>query len=624
MLSPHERSALFDALRPPTGYALDHAVGTSFTLDLEALLTAPIAFALFEARDGDQTEPDVEPVGLLEAIRRHAEHLTVFCQSGQIAVPKRHRTVFAWLEESVIEVPAPRPHHLFHPKVWVARYTENGGGRHVIRVLCATRNLTFDTSWDTLLRLESEPYVARPSSIVDGQAPIARFLRRLTTMALSGTVAQARSKAIRDLADDLEAVVLVPPEPFTSVRFHVLGVEGGQSSVFPPVSERALVISPFLTEPFLRRFVGEHDVVALISREESLDRIPTAVLDRIGRVATINSAADIDPRQGEPGGDPAPTRADDAGDPSRLLGGLHAKLYIFDTALGATVFTGSANGTQAGFGGNVEIIVELEGPQEVGVGALLTDSPGETGFDDLLVDYLPCELPVVESELERLELDLDDLRRQLAGRLFTATADIADDHFRLTFECKDPVPHFAADEIELTVRPVTLAEDQSATRLESGSAVSAEFGVTLEGITAFFAVRATARRGAEKATTAFLVTAVLIGAPPDRHSRLLAGMLRDPERLLRYLLLLLADADPLLGEAGTTGSARWLSRWAGAAWDEVPLLEVLVRAVDRFPDRLDLIDRLLCDLGDQRDEVLPAGFDELWQPIWESREAART
>jgi len=297
---------------------------------------------------------------------------------------------------------------------------------------------------------------------------------------------------------------------------------------------------------------------------------------------------------------------------------------VFDTAHGATILTGSANGTQAAFGGNVEVLVELEGPREVGVDALLADSPGETGFDDLLVDYLPRELPVDESALERLELDLDDLRRQLAGHLFTATACVNDDHFRLMLACKDAVPHFDADEIELTVRPVTLAEAQSAAHLKPGSAVWAEFDVTLEGITAFFAVRATARRGADSATTTFLVTAGVVGAPLDRHSRLLAGMLRDPERLLCYLLLLLADADPLLGGADTTGSARWLSRWASAAWDEVPLLEVLVRAVDRFPDRLDLIDRLLCDLGDQRGEVLPRGFDELWQPIWASREAART
>jgi hypothetical protein len=43
MLDPHDRASLYEALRPPAGYDLDCAVGTSFTLDLEALLTAPTA-----------------------------------------------------------------------------------------------------------------------------------------------------------------------------------------------------------------------------------------------------------------------------------------------------------------------------------------------------------------------------------------------------------------------------------------------------------------------------------------------------------------------------------------------------------------------------------------------------
>lgn len=72
MLSPYSRVGLFEALRPPPGSVVDAAVGTSFTLDLEALLTAPIAFALFEASDTDRDECGLEPVGLLEAIRRHS------------------------------------------------------------------------------------------------------------------------------------------------------------------------------------------------------------------------------------------------------------------------------------------------------------------------------------------------------------------------------------------------------------------------------------------------------------------------------------------------------------------------------------------------------------------------
>jgi hypothetical protein len=62
-----------------------------------------------------------------------------------------------------------------------------------------------------------------------------------------------------------------------------------------------------------------------------------------------------------------------------------------------------------------------------------------------------------------------------------------------------------------------------------------------------------------------------------------------------------------------------LSEWPGHGWTDIPLLELLVRAVDRFPERLDHIDGLLRDLTEHRDEVLPPGFQEIWQPIWKSR-----
>jgi hypothetical protein len=41
MLEPDGRTLLLDALRPPLGYQLDAAAGTTYSLDLVSLLTAP-------------------------------------------------------------------------------------------------------------------------------------------------------------------------------------------------------------------------------------------------------------------------------------------------------------------------------------------------------------------------------------------------------------------------------------------------------------------------------------------------------------------------------------------------------------------------------------------------------
>ena len=85
-LTPETRVLLTDALRPPAGYRVEAAVGTTYSLNLTALLLAPLSFALFDQGNADEIGA-VDPIRLLEAVRRYADHTTVFCQAGGIHVP---------------------------------------------------------------------------------------------------------------------------------------------------------------------------------------------------------------------------------------------------------------------------------------------------------------------------------------------------------------------------------------------------------------------------------------------------------------------------------------------------------------------------------------------------------
>ena len=86
MLAPDSRAVLLDLLRPPPGHELRHAVATTFTLDLSAALVPPLAFV---ARG---LSASTNQVSLLTAVRSISERIDIFCQAGQIAVP---RTVVA-------------------------------------------------------------------------------------------------------------------------------------------------------------------------------------------------------------------------------------------------------------------------------------------------------------------------------------------------------------------------------------------------------------------------------------------------------------------------------------------------------------------------------------------------
>ena len=89
--------------------------------------------------------------------------------------------------------------------------------------------------------------------------------------------------------------------------------------------------------------------------------------------------------------------------------------------------------------------------------------------------------------VERLELALDDFRRRFPGRVFTATAASTVTIFGCRLRVRTP-SRTSMPTRRLTVRPVTFADAQAATPLKPGSAMSAEFAVTLEGLSAFFVV----------------------------------------------------------------------------------------------------------------------------------------
>ena len=154
MLRTRERTLLLENLRPPAGYTLDRAVGTTYTLDLPALLSVPLAFTFYNYQD-ESGEPTRDPVALFEALRRHAESVTLFCQAGAIAVPRPQLTLLSYLEGSIVQVRAPWEEGVFHPKVWALRFVAEGEPARY-RVLCLSRNLTFDRAWDACLVLEGE------------------------------------------------------------------------------------------------------------------------------------------------------------------------------------------------------------------------------------------------------------------------------------------------------------------------------------------------------------------------------------------------------------------------------------------------------------------------------------
>lgn len=610
MLDPETRHLLLDALRPPLGYELDRAVGTTYSLDLTALLLAPLAFAFFdwEVAEGDA---DPNPLALLESVRTYSDKLTIFCQAGQIAWPPEYRHLLTYLEGSVCEVVAPTAERVFHPKVWALRFRSRTGEEPRFRLLCLSRNLTFDRSWDTILRLEGSL-----GETVEHEDRLATFIAALPTLAVQ-PLADERAEAIQALSEELRRVRFEPPPGFESVSFWPLGFD--DSWPFEGRIDRLFVASPFLGGSLIRRLAPRADERILLSRPESLDAVGGSALAGFSQLFVLDEGAD-----GADPGDASSTVPDErmAERPDRVLRGLHAKLYVADAGWKARVWTGSANATDAAFHGNVEFLIELGGyKSQCGVEATVGD---DTQLRRLLGTHVPPEAPTETTAEEELERRLERVQRALAGqRLTAAVTPMEGGDFALELSEDGEIDW---EGVGGSVRPITLPP-RWARSFALDEPFRARFEpISFEALTPFFAFELTAAQSNVQVSTRFVVTSRLVGAPEDRHARLFAMQLRNAGDVVRYLLFLLGDGktdadDVLEGLVSSDGSD------LGAEFHGLglPLFESLLRTLAREPERLDWVARVLDDLAKTEDgrKLIPEGLEEVWRPIDEARGRAR-
>jgi len=145
MLHPKQNRIDYGSqLVPPEGYQLETAIGTTYSLDLEALMILPVALFYAQPLDGDPAELRYD---MLDAITKAADKITIYCQKAQIKVPLKFHHLLAYWEKGIQEVQMPLYTQSFHPKAWVIRYTHDSLPP-VYRLLVTSRNLTFARDWD--------------------------------------------------------------------------------------------------------------------------------------------------------------------------------------------------------------------------------------------------------------------------------------------------------------------------------------------------------------------------------------------------------------------------------------------------------------------------------------------
>ncbi len=597
MLAPDDRVTLREQLRPDPGTRLDYAVGTTFTLDLNAAVMIPLAFAAQAMRSS------ADPIAVLDAIRSAADRVDVFCQVGHIKVPRTPSDLAAFLEPMIHEVAAPNRGYLFHPKVWVARYLD-GEDNATFRLLCGSRNLTSDMSWDTLVRLDGAIITRRPKA---QNRPIVDLISALPNMRVRPLTADRKSR-IDDLASQVSFVEWDMPVGIGNVTtdFYSLGLRSTRG--LPPIvkamsGRRHLIVSPFLDDAAITELTSSSSRVTLVSRAEALERLDAATTKQLD-TRVVSSLAALEQREDLEEDPTAPAMG--------LLGGLHAKFYVVEAVRQAALFIGSANATAAGlFGHNVEFMIEFRGgPKGLGIDRFIDD---KNSFADLLEEYRPTG-GTTDTDEETLSRTLEAYLRRISCDPLTATASPNGDSWMLTVSSSSPIEPAPAG---VTASVSLLSIPHRSQSIGDGHLAVEWAALAITEITPFIVYRATGRSSGTAIERATVVRADLVGDPPSRFDEIIANQFRTTDDFLRFIALLLGLGDAYSAAGEGIGGGTW-----NVSAQQSGLFEMLVRAVADRPDAIEDLDRLVSRLQETErgKQVLPEGFSPLWTVILEAHQ----
>ena len=589
MFKPAEDRLVYsEMLCPPAGYRCEFAIGTTFSLDLEALIGVPLALFLSEEMSGNLCE---KPMYILEGLRKGADKLAIFCEAGQIQAPSKANPVFSLLEGSVFEV-ALQNRRSFHPKLWLIKYTCKDK-TPLFRVLVLSRNLTFDRSWDVAVELEGEPNGRKTLK----NKPLIEFLEFLQRFSSA-----EKRKFIREMQADLEYVHFQTGlKQYTEFDFLPLGIHDkpvqGTYGLFDTFHD-FLVVSPFLsrgTVEKLSREALQKSTITLITRKEELSKLTPELLKRIACYCLKEQVVHGEETIGESEATTEWQKQD-----------IHAKLYFRKKNGDNLLYIGSANCSERGWAdttiaGNVEFMLRLKvekyGFQIADIVDELfcrngKDSDERNNPFERIEELPECE-PLPELDLQqRLQKAVKDLCR---GRTRAEVAETDGKYSITVFFTERNIDK------EITLRIAALGGGNSTLV----STVCNLNRLSLLELSEFYVI--TAEQGGQNLKRVIKIST--FGIPAERDNAVYKQVIRDRQAFLQYIAFLLADDYMLAAIEAEELQQNPLNHWASVRYDMPAVYESLLRTAAHFPEKIKEIGSLMQRFGD--DDIVPPEFEQL-------------
>jgi hypothetical protein len=603
MLDPKEKQVDYsELLIPPSGFLMDRAIGTTYSIDLQALLAVPVAMFYSKPLETNFDE-NREPLDVFESISRAAKNVTIFCQKGKIKVPKKFNKLISFTEDCVVEIKPDNPFSSFHPKCWWLWFRNPKTGEKIIRFAVLSRNLTFDRSWDLsfcfegLVSLEQRP---ENNSMID----MLNYLEKV-----SG------KKIERSLKSDLSKVIFKNDLSFISWYFHPIGI--GSNYVNPLLSknykpEVLLMMSPFVDDESVST-VGKKSVgkTWLFSRKTEMQKL---IPDTYGYLtdAFCIPVIIVD-------GERIDTMADDVPNSEPQPLDLHAKLYVSRKGDTSTWLLGSANLTQPAFGRNVECLIELKTKEHnLSPEFVYKELVSTVEEKKLFEQFLHTEN--FESDANALSIDaalrrivFDMISCPFAGKVIP---DQARKYFSYQLSFDATLLKIEKD-FKIYIQPFSEdVESDLGKQIKSRQVNTLNFTEQIkESMLSKYFIFSITHKGTWQES--FLMKAE-ITLPESRHGKILGEIINSKEKFLQYLRFLLSDSgiiDDLMGgnEQGhiIKNNGNETSIWSKYS---IPLYEELLKAASQHPQKLKSIDEAITKLqsSEETKEIVSPELLEFW------------
>lgn len=591
MLNPNQdRLDYGQILTPPVGFHLDFAVGTTYSLDFDALVGACIALGLSEETDSALLN---NPICLLEALRNTGDKVALFCEGGQIHLPNNVTPLYVLLEKMVFQVSANRRRGIakypsFHPKFWLLRYV-NDEKDVMYRVAVLSRNLTFDRSWDVTFCMDGW----LTDEATDKNAPVCDFLSYLSAYAGD------KKNAIRKMARELSYVHFdLESKEFYDYDFIPVGIKSASGEyhnitnypLFNDSFHEVLIMSPFLTNGIIKDFNNRnpyinHSEYVLITRATSLPKLNPADCSNF-KIYTLKDAI-VD---GE-----SLISEENA---SILQQDIHAKIYMVRKHSDTDLYLGSLNASHNAISGNVEFMIRLRAKNRYLNLTKLTEQLFCGAEDDASNPFQCVSLTAAEATeaADDPQSMLDGVVKELARNKPSAQVVNNGDSFELQV-------HFGTFESSCQIWVSPLLSNKTAELSEDISFG----GLTLTQLSEFYKI--TVANGESSISRVLMIPTT--GMPEDREKAIISGVINDKHCFYQYIAFLLGDDHMLSSLESMETKAPGAAGTTTQSYRLPALYEKMLQTAATNPQKLKEIDYLLKAVSD--DGVIPEHFEQMYQ-----------